>query len=63
MARDHYTYGDLLEIIARLRDPDGCPWDRAQTHESIRSCAIEEAYELAEAVDLKDRYRGFSTRR
>ena len=54
-ARDHYTYGDLLEIIARLRDPDGCPWDRAQTHESIRSCAIEEAYELAEAVDLRDR--------
>lgn len=54
-ARDYFTYGDLLEIIARLRDPDGCPWDRAQTHESIRSCAIEEAYELAEAVDLKDR--------
>lgn len=53
--RDYYTYGDLLEIIRRLRDPDGCQWDRAQTNESIRNNAIEEAYELAEAVDLHDR--------
>ena len=53
--RDKYTFGDLVEIIRRLRDPDGCPWDRAQTHESIRSNAIEEAYELAEAVDMKDK--------
>lgn len=53
--RDYYTFGDLVEIIRRLRDPDGCQWDRAQTNESIRSNAIEEAYELAEAVDLKDR--------
>ena len=50
--RHKYTYGDLVEIIRRLRDPDGCPWDRAQTHESIRSNAVEEAYELAEAVDM-----------
>ncbi len=52
--RRKWSYGDLIEIIRRLRDPDGCPWDRAQTHESIRSNAIEEAYELAEAVDFKD---------
>ncbi len=50
--RSKYTFGDLVEIIRRLRDPDGCPWDRAQTHESIRSNAVEEAYELAEAVDM-----------
>lgn len=53
--RKTFTFGDLLEIIRRLRDPDGCPWDRAQTNESIRNNAIEEAYELAEAVDVKDR--------
>ena len=53
--RDYYTYGDLLEIIRRLRDPDGCQWDKAQTNFSIRNNAIEEAYELAEAVDLMDR--------
>ncbi len=53
-ARRYFTYGDLSEIIRRLRDPDGCPWDRAQTHESIRNCAIEEAYELVEAIDLKN---------
>ena len=53
--RDYYTFGDLVEIIRRLRDPDGCQWDRAQTNESIRNNAIEEAYELAEAVDLHDR--------
>ncbi|MFI3228999.1 MAG: nucleoside triphosphate pyrophosphohydrolase [Bacillota bacterium] len=50
--RSRYTYCDLLEVIRRLRDPDGCPWDRDQTHHSIRENAIEESYELAEAVDL-----------
>ena len=52
--RDKYTFGDLVEIIRRLRDPDGCPWDRAQTHESIRINCLEEAYELVDAVDLDD---------
>ena len=53
--RKRFGFGDLVEIIRRLRDPDGCPWDRAQTYNSIRSCAIEEAYELVEAVELKDK--------
>lgn len=53
--RSRFGFGDLVEIIRRLRDPDGCPWDRAQTYESIRPCAIEEAYELVEAASLKDR--------
>ncbi|MCY3800862.1 MAG: MazG family protein [Chloroflexi bacterium] len=41
----------LLEIVARLRAPDGCPWDREQTHESLRRHMVEEAYEAVEAID------------
>lgn len=46
-----YTFGDLLEIIKKLRGEGGCPWDREQTHESIRGCFIEETYEALEAMD------------
>ena len=42
---------DLLNIMAILRSPEGCPWDREQTHKSIRSCFIEETYEVVEAID------------
>jgi MazG family protein len=45
---------ELVDIIARLRAPGGCPWDREQTHDSIKGLAIEEAYEVAEAIDLGD---------
>ncbi len=48
-----YTMADLVEITALLRAPDGCPWDREQTHQSVRKCVIEEAYEVAEAIDLE----------
>ena len=41
----------LLEIVAQLRAPDGCPWDREQTHESLRRHMVEEAYEAVEAID------------
>ncbi len=41
----------LVEIINRLREPDGCPWDKVQTHKSIRNCVLEEAYELVEGID------------
>ncbi|HSW64415.1 MAG TPA: nucleoside triphosphate pyrophosphohydrolase [Dissulfurispiraceae bacterium] len=44
----------LVEIMAKLRAPGGCPWDREQTHESIKPYLIEEAYELVEAIDNKD---------
>ena len=54
LKRTRFNYDDLLEIMRLLRAPDGCPWDRAQTHESIRSNMIEEAYELVDAIDLKD---------
>ena len=49
-----YTYEDLLRITADLREPDGCPWDRAQTHESLNDCLIEECYETVSAVRHND---------
>ncbi|UAT30794.1 nucleoside triphosphate pyrophosphohydrolase [Bacillus badius] len=44
----------LRQIIAALRGPDGCPWDREQTHQSLKKYLIEEAYELLEAIDRED---------
>ena len=52
--KPRYDYNDLLEIIRLLRSPEGCPWDKAQTHESIRRGLLEEAYEAAEAIDTRD---------
>ena len=46
------SYTHLKNIIARLRAADGCPWDRVQTHQSLRDCMIEEAYEAAEGIDI-----------
>jgi len=44
----------LVEIIARLRAPDGCPWDRQQTHASLRKTFLQECYEVLEALDEGD---------
>ena len=44
----------LVDIIARLRGPDGCPWDREQTHASLREALLEECYEVLEALDEGD---------
>jgi MazG family protein len=44
----------LRDIVAKLRAPDGCPWDREQTHSSLRAGAIEEVYEMVEAIDAGD---------
>ncbi len=44
----------LQEIVRRLRAPDGCPWDREQTHESLRSALIEECHEVVEAIEKSD---------
>jgi tetrapyrrole methylase family protein/MazG family protein len=41
----------IFEVVHRLREPDGCPWDREQTHESLRPYLLEETYELLEAID------------
>lgn len=45
---------ELIAVIAKLRAPDGCPWDKAQTHESLRPNMIEEAYEAVDAIDEKN---------
>jgi tetrapyrrole methylase family protein/MazG family protein len=46
-----YSFEDFENIIARLRAKDGCPWDQVQTHESLRNCMIEEAYEVVDGID------------
>lgn len=52
--RSKYLYPDLCSIMERLRAPDGCPWDREQTHASIKGDLIEECYELCDAIDEDD---------
>jgi len=48
------SFDTLVDIIAKLRSPDGCPWDREQTHFSIKGNLLEEAYEVLEAIDEGD---------
>jgi len=50
-----YNFMDLLKIVSTLSAPNGCPWDREQTHKSIRVNTIEEAYEVVDAIDRDDR--------
>jgi MazG family protein len=45
---------DLLRVMVRLRSPTGCPWDREQSHMSLRRHAIEEVYELIDAIEARD---------
>ena len=52
--RSRATYEDFVQVIARLRGPGGCPWDRAQTFHTLRQYMIEEACEAAEAMDGED---------
>jgi tetrapyrrole methylase family protein/MazG family protein len=47
-------FGALVEIIARLRAPDGCPWDKEQTHQTLRANLLSECYEALEALDQGD---------
>lgn len=44
----------LLDIMATLRGPQGCPWDKDQTHESLKACLLEETYEVLDAIDQKN---------
>lgn len=53
-ARVGPAFQKLCEVVARLRSPDGCPWDRVQTLESIKPYTLEETYELLEAIDARD---------
>lgn len=52
--KDSYDINDLIKLVSVLRAPGGCPWDRKQTHESIRKNFIEETYEVVEAINKKD---------
>lgn len=54
LRKERYDVRDLEEIVAILRAPGGCPWDAEQTHESSRRDFLEEAYEVAEAIDEGD---------
>jgi len=53
--KEKYSIDDLVQIIRLLRGEGGCPWDMQQTHQSIRNNVIEEAYEVADAVDTDDK--------
>ncbi len=52
--KNHSAIRDLLAIMARLRSPRGCPWDRQQNHRSLRWHAVEEVYELLDAIEAGD---------
>ena len=55
MDQRRYTYEDFVQIIRMLRSENGCPWDREQTHMSLRPCMMEEAAETAAAIRIYDR--------
>ena len=54
LQKSSYTVQDLLDIMALLRSPNGCPWDKEQTHATIRNNLIEETYEVVDAIDRQD---------
>jgi tetrapyrrole methylase family protein/MazG family protein len=54
---DNFLFAELVATIARLRAPDGCPWDREQSHLSMRENLLEECYEVLEAIDAADSRR------
>ena len=54
LSKERYDFSDLCLTVRVLRSPEGCPWDREQTHLSLRRCLIEETYEVAEAIDRED---------
>lgn len=51
MEKKYKNLEELIEVVAKLRAPDGCPWDREQTHTSLRPNMLEEAYEAVDAID------------
>ena len=54
LQRSRYNMNDLVQVVMRLRAPDGCPWDREQTHESILPDLLEESYEFIQATREED---------
>lgn len=54
LSKSSYTFDDLVDVVVVLRSEQGCPWDKEQTHLSIRNDFIEETYEVIEAIDTQD---------
>lgn len=54
MEKKYKNLEELIDVVAKLRAPDGCPWDREQTHASLRPNMLEEAYEAVDAIDEND---------
>ena len=54
ISKDRYCFEDLVRLVHLLRAPGGCPWDREQTHQSIRRNFLEETYEALDAIDRDD---------
>ncbi|MBQ4283100.1 MAG: MazG family protein [Lachnospira sp.] len=52
--KEKYSLDDLMAVVHKLRQPDGCPWDNTQTYESMKKCVTDEAAEVVEAIDNKD---------
>lgn len=52
MEKKQYTFQDFREIIEQLRGENGCPWDREQTHGSLKKCLTDEAQEVLEGIDI-----------
>ena len=52
--KERYDFNDFVEVIKKLRSPEGCKWDMAQTHESLKSSLIEESYELLNEIENDD---------
>lgn len=63
MAKNRYTYEDFVEIIKTLRSENGCPWDREQTHVSLRPCMMEEAAEVMAAIRVYEKTGRFENLR
>lgn len=55
MEQNNYSFVDFVDIIKKLRGEGGCPWDREQTHASLKNCMIEEAYEVVEGIDIYEK--------
>lgn len=55
MLKEKYSFAELIGIMELLRSKEGCPWDRDQTHESLKKYLIEETYEVLEVIDLGDK--------
>lgn len=50
-----HTFDELIDIIAELRSDHGCPWDKEQTHDSLKKCLLEESDEVIQAIDKNDK--------